>query len=200
MNLILLVFSKLFAILLCCIHIAKVDIYMKKIATFLLIIFTTFSITSYASDLPLPRYASIRSKSANMRNGPAKKYPILWEYHYKSMPVQIIAEHQNWRKVLTPTGEKGWFHVSLLSSVRTVLFRHTTSITNPEVFKDLPNDQTIIYRKPNRDSFPVARISDQSVGKVLKCHDGWCKIRIQKVQGWVETSHLWGVENDEEMK
>src|ERR1044072_2296600 len=41
---------------------------------------------------PLPRFASLDSDKVRMRAGPGSDYPILWEYHRKGLPVEIIEE------------------------------------------------------------------------------------------------------------
>lgn len=152
------------------------------------------------SKLPLPRYASMRSGNANMRNGPSKGYPILWTYKYRGMPVRIVAEHENWRKIETFDGAQGWFHVSLLSSVRTVLFDRHEKYKLGSIFVDLPSDQTILFRKPSYDSFPIARIQNNTIAKLIKCDNNWCKVKLKRLQGWVSVQNLWGIESGEIFK
>lgn len=152
------------------------------------------------SNLPLPRYASLRSGSANMRNGPSKEYPILWVYKYKGMPVKILDEYENWRKVLALDGAEGWFHVSLLSSVRTVLFLRTEKMNTNSVFHNLPDNETILFRKTSENSFPIARIRNNTSAKLLQCNKAWCKVKLRNLQGWVKKENIWGVERNEAFK
>ena len=49
--------------------------------------------------LPLPRFASLRADEANVRAGPGTRYPIEWVFKRKGMPVEIVAEFENWRKI-----------------------------------------------------------------------------------------------------
>ena len=51
------------------------------------------------SGLPIPRFASVRSDEANVRTGPGTRYPVEWVFKRKSMPVEIVAEYENWRKI-----------------------------------------------------------------------------------------------------
>lgn len=152
------------------------------------------------SKLPLPRYASVKAGRANMRNGPSRQYPILWNYKYKHMPVRIVAEHENWRKVETFDGAVGWFHISLLSSVRMVAFKRKEIYDGSKIFYDLPIDQAVLFRKPDIESFPIARVKNNTPAKLIKCNDDWCKVKLRKFQGWIKKESLWGVEASEKIK
>src|SRR4026209_512491 len=70
------------------------------------------------SGLPLPRFASLRSDEVNVRTGPGPRYPIDWVFKRKAMPVEIVAEYENWRKIRDWQGASGWVHQSLLSGQR----------------------------------------------------------------------------------
>ncbi|MBS0541279.1 MAG: hypothetical protein JSR47_21120, partial [Proteobacteria bacterium] len=60
------------------------------------------------SGLPLPRFASLRSDLVNVRAGPGTRYPIEWVFKHKLMPVEIIAEYENYRKIRDWQGAGGW--------------------------------------------------------------------------------------------
>ena len=49
--------------------------------------------------LPLPRFVSLKSAEVNLRTGPGTRYPIEWVYKRRALPVEIIAEFDNWRRV-----------------------------------------------------------------------------------------------------
>src|SRR5262245_37242621 len=70
------------------------------------------------SGLPLPRFASLRSDEANVRSGPGTRYPIDWVFRRKGMPVEIVAEYENYRKIRDWQGASGWVHQSLLTGKR----------------------------------------------------------------------------------
>jgi len=73
------------------------------------------------SGLPLPRFVSLKSDPVNIRTGPGRKYPRAWVYRRAGLPVEIIQEHENWRRVRDADGANGWIPRALLSSRRTVL-------------------------------------------------------------------------------
>jgi SH3-like domain-containing protein len=68
--------------------------------------------------LALPRFVSLRSDEVNLRTGPGTNYPVEWVYVRRGLPVEIIAEFDNWRKVRDIEGTVGWIHKSLLSGKR----------------------------------------------------------------------------------
>ena len=43
---------------------------------------------------PLPRFVSLKSNEVNIRRGPGKEYPILWQFQRRGLPVEIIAEYK----------------------------------------------------------------------------------------------------------
>ena len=73
------------------------------------------------SGLPFPRFASLRSDEVNVRTGPGTRYPVDWVFKRKSMPVEIVAEYENWRKIRDWQGASGWVHQSLLTGKRSFL-------------------------------------------------------------------------------
>ena len=73
--------------------------------------------------LPLPRFASLRADEANVRAGPGTRYPIEWVFRRKGMPVEIVAEFENYRKIKDWQGASGWVHQSLLTPCQSLIFR-----------------------------------------------------------------------------
>src|SRR5919204_606278 len=73
------------------------------------------------SGLPLPRFASLRSDEVNVRTGPGTRYPVDWVFKRKGMPVEIVAEFENWRKIRDWQGASGWVHQSLLTGKRSFI-------------------------------------------------------------------------------
>lgn len=71
--------------------------------------------------LPLPRYAALRSDEVNMRAGPGQRFPILWVYHRRGMPVRVEREFDVWRLVEDQTGQKGWMQQATLAGGRDFL-------------------------------------------------------------------------------
>ena len=111
--------------------------------------------------LPLPRFVSLRASEVNMRTGPGVRYPIQWKLVYRHMPVEIVAEFENWRKIREWEGSVGWVHKSMLSGQRWVIIRKGKQTLRGSTKPDAP---------------VVARIEKKVIGKVEKCDARWGKI------------------------
>src|SRR5690606_25371254 len=73
------------------------------------------------TNLPLPRFVSMRAETANVRRGPSLDQRVDWEFVRRGLPLQIVAEYGQWRRVRDVDGATGWVHHSLLSGARTAL-------------------------------------------------------------------------------
>ena len=73
------------------------------------------------SGLPIPRFVSLKSDRVNVRKGPSTDQAIVWVFNRAGLPVEVIAESENWRRVRDSEGADGWVFHSLLSGRRTVL-------------------------------------------------------------------------------
>ena len=129
-----------------------------------------------------PYWASVSAGQARMRTGPGRNFPISWLYQRAGLPVRVVEVYENWRKIEDPDGTQGWMLVNLLSSDRTVMI---TGDIRP-------------MREAPRTS---ARIRYQAepgvVGRIRSCRRGWCEIDVRGRSGFVQTAHLFGVEDDE---
>ena len=56
------------------------------------------------SGLPVPRYVTLKFDQVNARAGPGDDYPARWVYRVPDLPVQVVAETADWRKVCDPEG------------------------------------------------------------------------------------------------
>ncbi|SMX31258.1 SH3 domain-containing protein [Actibacterium lipolyticum] len=134
------------------------------------------------TNLPLPRYVSMKAAEGYARHGPGKTHRIDWVYKHRNQPLEVTAEYGHWRRVRDKDGAGGWMHYSLLSGVRTVLV---------EV------DLLPLRRKPTKDAATAANAEFGVVAKLGACHIDWCKITAGGQTGWVPKTALWGVDPDE---
>ena len=131
------------------------------------------------SGLEIPRMVSLKKSKTNMRSGPGKKFPVKFELKQKGYPLKVIAEFNNWRKVITFTKISGWIHTQLLSSFRTGLINRTT----------------FLKKIPSVSSNSIAKLLPNLLINVKKCNEKWCKIEIvknKKFIGWVQKATIWG--------
>jgi SH3-like domain-containing protein len=129
--------------------------------------------------LPLPRFVSIRAEPVNVRSGPGERYPVLWVLKKRGMPVQVIAEYENWRKIRDWMGTEGWVHQAMVNSRRSV-------VIHPE--------DAVLRVDPNGIARPLARVEAGVIAEIEKCEAAWCRIEIGQMAGWVDKHALWGVD------
>ncbi len=132
--------------------------------------------TSGPSGLPLPRFASINAREANMRAGPGLRYPVSWVYHRRGLPVRIIGEFEHWRQVEDSRGTVGWMHRAVLSGRRMAIMAAPA----------------VVLRRAIESSPPVARAEAGAIVRLLRCREGWCRIEADGLNGYVPQSAIWG--------
>lgn len=137
--------------------------------------------------LPLPRFVSLRAGEVNLRTGPGVQYPVDWVYHRQNLPVEIIAEYGTWRKVRDWQGTQGWVHQSMVGAKRTFI---------------VTGDIRSVRRKGDPKSDVIAKAEDGVIGRLLACPDvqGWCKVEVGGLEGWLRRVEFWGVHRNEVME
>jgi SH3-like domain-containing protein len=139
------------------------------------------------SGLPLPRFVSLRAGEVNLRTGPGVQYPVDWVYQRQNLPVEVIAEYGTWRKVRDWQGSQGWVHQSMVSSRRTFI---------------VIGDVRTVRRKNDPNSDSVARVEAGVIGRLIACPDlnGWCRVEVGGLEGWLRRVEFWGINRDEVMQ
>ncbi len=143
------------------------------------------------SGLPLPRYVSLKSGKANMRVGPGKQFKVDWQYQRQGLPIEILQEYDNWRKVRDHEGNEGWIATALLSSNRTAVIRPWE--------KDKSKGMVSLRASAEKTAKIIATIEPGAIGSINSCDEQWCNISIQKLNGYVTKNTLWGVYPDEKI-
>ena len=75
----------------------------------------------FISNIAFSEVRSLKNTKVNVRLGPSKNYPIKFVYEKKYLPVIIIDEHYNWRKIRDYDNDTGWVHISQLSKIKTTV-------------------------------------------------------------------------------
>lgn len=130
--------------------------------------------------LEVPRWISLKSSQVRARVGPGLDYRILWEYRAAGLPVQVIAETREWRKICDPEGNVAWIHRTVASGRRSVF---NTSV------QEVP-----IYSGRSTRSALRARLTPRSTIGLDECKDGWCRIGAHRLHGWVRQDAVFGVQ------
>ena len=129
--------------------------------------------------LRVPRFVSMNSSKVNVRAGPGTRYPIKWVFQRKTLPVQIIAESDTWRKIRDFEGIEGWVHQRMLSGRRRAVV--TGAIQQ-------------LKREPQKTAKTVALLEPGVNLRLEKCSGAWCLVEGGSYEGWIGRQSIWGVD------
>ena len=129
------------------------------------------------TNLPLPRFVSLKAAEGNVRRGPSRTHRVDWVFKRRNMPLQVVSEYGHWRRVVDRDGAGGWMHYSLLSGARTAL---------------VTLDKLPLHARPDASTRVIAYAQEGVVARLGECADGWCEVRISGIEGWSPMAHLWG--------
>ena len=135
------------------------------------------------TNLPLPRFVSLRAEVANVRRGPSLDQRIDWEFVHRGMPLEITAEHGQWRRVRDADGATGWVHHTLLSGVRTAVVQGAAPVP--------------LRAGPDEAAAVRAMAEPGAIARLEACEGGWCEIAAGGIEGWLPRGAIWGVGADE---
>jgi SH3-like domain-containing protein len=134
------------------------------------------------TNLPLPRFVSLKKGDVNVRRGPGLTHRIDWVFTKPGMPLRITAEYEHWRRVEDATGEGGWVQYAMLSGARSVLVE-----TDMAEFRGTADVAAEVAFQAERGV----------IGRLLECSVDWCRVAVEGNKGWVAKADLWGVDADE---
>jgi SH3-like domain-containing protein len=143
---------------------------------------TTLSADGAQAQRKPPYFASIASGKARMRTGPGRQYPASWLYQREDLPIKVIDIYGEWRKIEDPDGTQGWMQVNLLSETRTAMV-----IGRIVEMRSAPRFNALVNW----------RAAPGVVGRISRCGHGWCWFDVRGRGGYVEQSHIWGVDPNE---
>lgn len=134
------------------------------------------------TNLPMPRFVSLKASEGNVRRGPSLSHRIDWVFKRRNMPLRVVAEHGHWRRVEDRDGAGGWVHYTLLSGVRTAL---------------IETDMAPVHQNPDPDS-PVRAYAEAGVvARLGRCAYGWCQVTLEDenegAKGWIKRNAVWGL-------
>ena len=134
------------------------------------------------TNLPLPRFVSLKTDEGNVRRGPSLTHRIDWVFARENMPMQIVDEYGHWRRVQDRDGIGGWMHYSLISGARTAL---------------VETDLMALRAKPNADAQVNAHVEAGAIVRIDECGPSWCRVNASGYKGWARKTALWGVKPGE---
>ena len=129
------------------------------------------------TNLPIPRFVSIKASEANVRRGPSLTHRVDWVFQARDLPVEITAEHGHWRRVRDRDGVGGWVHHALLSGVRTGI-------------GDV--DMASLRTRADNNSPLRAQLERNVIGRILNCDGTRCRFQAGGYRGWILQTEIWG--------
>ena len=145
---------------------------MKKIIYITLLILLTSNTLANENNY----FLSLKNKIVNVRYGPGFDYPIKYIYKKIFLPLEVIDNKENFRRIIDFKKYSGWIHISQLKKNNSLI-----------VLGD-----KILFSKSSKFSKPLAKLEKGRLLIIKKCKNNWCKIKTESYSGWIETTNIWG--------
>jgi SH3-like domain-containing protein len=134
--------------------------------------------TGTDSNLPVPRFVSLKTPGANGRHGPGLEHRVDWIYERAGLPLQVTGESGPWRRVVDPDGDQVWIHAQNLDQRRTAYVQ-----------------EAVALRRNARESAPVlAYLAPGVVVGFTGCDGEWRRVTVGGRIGWVPANVVWGTD------
>lgn len=130
------------------------------------------------SNLPVPRYVSLKAEGANGRHGPGVEHRIDWIYERAGLPLLVTGESGPWRRVRDPDGAEVWMHARNLDPRRTAYI--------------VAAGEAPLRRDPRGNAAVSAYLEQGVVGALTGCEGDWRRVTVNGRVGWVAKDALWG--------
>ena len=127
----------------------------------------------------VPRWLSLKRGEVYGRKGPGKDYPTVFTYHARGLPVQVVDETSEWRKVCDPDGGVVWVASAMVDGRRTVMAQGQAPLA--------------LRKAPDDAAAPSAYLRPRAIAALGRCRAGWCEVNADGAAGWVKASDVWGL-------
>lgn len=132
------------------------------------------------SKLPVPRFVSLKYEKVNSRAGPDQEYPLRFVYRRRGLPVKVIAETDDWRRIEDPEGTKVWVHKRVLDAKQTLIIK-SSSLHKVKLYKSYKENARII-----------ASLNNGVIAEIIEKREGLRKIKVGRYTGWIKANDAWG--------
>ena len=136
---------------------------------------------SQFSGKAVPRFEVLKFAAVNGRSGPSREHPVVWRYERKGLPLLIIKESQDWRRVRDPSGDEVWVHARMLEAGAAAMVQSAT----------------IMHDAADATSPEIASLEAGVLVQLGECEVKWCAVEVQNFQGWALREALWGADTGE---
>lgn len=126
----------------------------------------------------VPRYVSTKFDKINARAGPGADYRVQFVYRVRGLPLQVVAETSEWRRVCDPSGALAWIHKRTADGRRRAMNTQTRPVA--------------LLKKPKDGWKAAALLNPRALATLDRCEEGWCRVKADGASGWVREGELWG--------
>jgi len=144
---------------------------------FLIILFFLLLNSSYVFSDEKNYFLSLKKNKVYVRYGPGKDYPIKYIYKKKFLPVKVIDEKENFRRIIDHKKNSGWIHRIMLTKLNSLIVL----------------EEKIVFKKNSKFSEPIVKLEKGRLVTIKKCELNWCQIESDNYSGWIETKNVWGI-------
>ena len=148
---------------------------MQLIFKILIIIFFTSNAISEDNE----KFLMLKNDKVNVRYGPSFESPVKYIYKKINLPIKQIDKKENWRRIIDSKNNSGWIHWSQLKKNNSIILL----------------EDKILFKNSSNFSKPIAKIKEGRLLIVQKCDGEWCKVKTQKIKGWLKIDNVWGLIN-----
>jgi SH3-like domain-containing protein len=134
------------------------------------------------SGFAIPRFLTLKANKVNVRKGPSSDHAVAWVFQRKGMPVEVVAEFENWRKIRDSEGQEGWILQQMLSGRRFAMA--------PEWSKD---KSVALHDDESARSGVNAKLNVGALAQIESCSGQWCYLTTEDYDGYALQTELWGV-------
>lgn len=130
------------------------------------------------SRMDVPRYVSLKYGEVNARVGPDEDHRVLWAYKAKGLPVQVVAETREWRRICDPEGNLSWVLKRMVDGRRTAMRVQPAPLA--------------LHAQPKAGAKVTAYLAGRATANLDRCEKGWCRLKADGESGWAPESEIWG--------
>ena len=121
-------------------------------------------------------FLSLKKSKVNVRYGPSFESPIKYVTKKINLPIKQIDKKENWRRIIDSKNNSGWIHWSQLKKINSIILL----------------EDKILFKNSSNFSKPIAKIKEGRLLIVQKCEGEWCKVKTEKIKGWIKIDNVWG--------
>jgi SH3-like domain-containing protein len=127
----------------------------------------------------IPRWVSLKRGEVFGRKGPGKDYDTAFVYRAKGLPVQVIDETSDWRRICDPDGTTLWVASPMIDGRRTVMANGTAPVA--------------LRSAPEEGASAATHLAPRAIASLGRCKGDWCEVEADGARGWLKSSEVWGL-------